>query len=103
MAVSFVALLPISVIFAATRDRLWGPRIWFQTHRALNVFTSLLLSSLLGGLAIQSPRLSCLQYAHTSGSRLCNQLTAAGSKGIIVADIRTPLEGQGLGVCLFPV
>ena len=37
MAVSFVALLPISVIFAATRDRLWGPRIWFQTHRALNV------------------------------------------------------------------
>ena len=40
MAVSFVALLPISVIFAATRDRLWGPRIWFQTHRALNVSTS---------------------------------------------------------------
>ena len=37
MAVSFVAILPISVIFAATRDRLWGPNIWFQAHRALNV------------------------------------------------------------------
>ncbi len=43
MAVSFVALLPISVIFAATRDRLWGPRIWFQAHRALNVSTTLKL------------------------------------------------------------
>ena len=45
MAVSFVALLPISVIFAATRDRLWGPRIWFQAHRAINVSTSLLDTS----------------------------------------------------------
>ena len=37
MAVSFVAILPISAIFAATRDRLFGPRVWFQTHRALGV------------------------------------------------------------------
>jgi len=40
MAVSFVAILPISVMFAATKDRLWGPSVWFQTHRALNVSIS---------------------------------------------------------------
>lgn len=37
MAVSFVAILPISAIFAATRDRLLGPRVWFQTHKSLGV------------------------------------------------------------------
>ncbi len=62
MAVSFVALLPISVIFAATRDRLWGPRIWFQAHRAINVSPSPLKTSLQTGQGSSADRhIGCLQ------------------------------------------
>lgn len=47
LTVTFVVILPISVVIAHSMRSTWGPNLWFQIHRALGVSHLLLSHHLL--------------------------------------------------------